>query len=69
MHKYHTTTQSLYNLLITTNPINIMNTVSITVPHRGILPTWGWVLATGRLTPTGHGIDVPAPVCILFPVK
>ncbi len=25
--------------------------------------------ATGRLTPTGHGIDVPAPVCILFPVK
>ena len=54
----------MYNLLITTNPINIMNTVSITVPHRGILPTWGWVLAVGRLTPplapsAGAGLMLP----------
>ena len=41
----------MYNLCVSGNPINIMNTVSITVPHRGILPTWGWVLAVGRLTP------------------
>jgi len=41
-----------------------MNTVSITVPHRGILPVWGWVLAVGRLTPpfalaAGAGLMLP----------
>jgi len=41
----------MYNLCVSGNLINIMNTVSITVPHRGILPVWGWVLAVGRLTP------------------
>ena len=41
----------MYNLCVSGNPINIMNTVSITVPHRGIPWGLGWVLAAGRLTP------------------
>jgi hypothetical protein len=41
-----------------------MNTVSITVPYRGILPVWGWILAVGRLTPpfvpsAGAGLMLP----------
>jgi hypothetical protein len=54
----------MYNLCVSGNPINIMNTVSITVPHRGILPVWGWILAVGRLTPpfvlaAGAGLMLP----------
>jgi len=54
----------MYNLCVSGNLINIMNTVSITVPHRGILPVWGWVLAVWRLTPpfvpsAGAGLMLP----------
>ena len=41
-----------------------MNTVSITVPHCGILSGWGWFLAVGRPTPpfapsAGAGLMLP----------
>jgi len=51
VYKYQSGTKSLYNLCISSKPINIMNTVSITVPHRGIPWGLGWALAAGRLTP------------------
>lgn len=54
----------MYNLCVSGNPINIMNTVSITVPHRGIPWGLGWVLAASRLTPpfapsAGAGLMLP----------